>query len=1145
MPRRNPRLIESDTEEDINISSNSESEYTDTDNSENESEYSDTEDNIEKVIDNDISDEEFNKEENDSDINLLSNKLLNSSINENSLTNKPFDECYEELNKFFKENVYNYSPEKKDKKTKKIIQKAYYVKNDKIYYDISFKMNEDRSFSKYKDGVKDTYEVYLRCQYILRKDYSFLFINLSEYETFLILLNNVINNPNIKKSINYNKYKLDIIETYTLIVPLLIDIDYHYIDKYEGRRLYEEIIDIILKEIELLIRYHYNLDIYDNKLNIYVYSKDSISDNPKNNDKKDGFHIGIYIPIILTDYMSIHNELVERLSKYDIINEWFKKYDIKTPLDDFIDKHLKDRPYMMTGCTKYLIENNYKPSPVYNLDIKKCRCDNIENFKNYSVIKSSVAQFYLKNTEPLKLIKPFNNIKQDKEKNKKNNTSNRKSSIDLDTPTDRDDDYFKINNDYTIEEIEYLTTLIKSETIGSGKYENWRNLSWAIWSYTETYNTEEIKFRLRTIIHNLMKRGEGYNYNDQEKILNEYNTNKEKHTLGTLLHFAKKDNEVEYNKFQNERKRKREDINKEYRTDTNITREEEYNIDFEKVNFSNKIMSDLFLYKNVIEAIKYFYKFHIYDGSNIYRLQFTTENKTTIINFSNEIKKQSYKEDMNNIKELDEKEIDLINNTDEYGMQFIKDVITNKKIKTDKGTIFKKSIKLYDALSKTLQFNISIKSDDLLKDNLLYGINYYNKYDIIVKRVQYFNTSKIAKYFYFDDILSSNLNIDYNDDLIKPFIKYIDDVICTIKKDEEEKNEEYYNVIEQKKYYVYNYLKSIFNRKKNNTCLLLVAKKAGTGKTSFSKLINAVISNNLGCAIPGEDFLNDTYNGADIDDKLFISLEEVEVADTPQQRINISNKIKNLITNDTVRIRKIRQDPKNKENFVSYCITSNSYCPVIMDNEAMNRRFAVFDINNKQSDKFYNDFYNHLDNKEALTHFYNFIKNNEFHCHCNSPNCPEHSDKPFEQRDGIMTPEKKKLIYSCAISDEKFLTDFYYLWKYAIAKNKDFKHLDKDDNTKINITFTQLYIEYKNYCKFLEIKPHSKDFFSRYCDDGLLTHFRGSSRTERIYKTIDELRDWLFNKKYIGDFDDYNFDDEDEVFEYGEYIFGDKVIVFH
>lgn len=1096
---------------------------------------SETDENIDKVIDNDISDDEFNKDNKDTDINLLSKELSNNL----SISNKKFEECYEELNEFFNKNVYNYSPDKKDKDKKKIIMKAFYIKNGKKYDNIEFKQNKNLTFSLFKDNKKQE-DIYLRCQYVVRSDYSFLFIKISEYPIFLKLLNAVANHPDITKE-KYNKYRLDIIETYSLICPLLFDIDYHYKNKYDGKRLYEEIIDIILKEIKKLVKKHYKLK---EILKYYVFYKDEISDDK--DGYKDGFHIFVDIPIKITDYMFIHDELVERLKKYEEIINWFKKYEIETLLKNFIDTHLKDRPYMMIGCSKYL-PPFYKASPVYKLNINKSKDKNIEEFKKNSVINCSIQKYLLNNIDALEYNKPFNNnVKKTSSKKQKIN-----NEADIETPTitieKKNKDIYKINLENTLDDIEFLTSLVDPEDIGIGKYSNWMGLGFGIESYQETYNDDETKGRLNIIVHNLMRRGEGYNYKDTERLINDYDSNKGEFTLATLHFFAQKGNKEEYDKFIKERMKR---LNKDKEdlllklSDNNIAYQEDYDIIFEKENFSNKTMSDIFLYKNVIEALKYFYKYHIYDGNNIYRLQFTTENKKTIIEFSNEIKKQSYKDDMNNIKELNDKEVELINNTDEYGMNFIKDAIICKKIKTDKGAIFKKSIKLYDALSKTLQFNISIKSDDLLKNSLVYGINYYNKYDIIVKRLQYFNTSIIAKYFYFDDILSSNFIVNDIPDLIKPFIKYIDDVICTIKKNDDEKNDDYYNVIEQKKYYVYNYLKSIFKRSKNNTAILLIAKKAGTGKTSFSKLINAVISNNLGSTIPGEDFLNDTYNGADMDNKLFISLEEVEIADTMQQRINISNKIKNLITNDTVRIRKIRQDPKNKENFVSYCITSNAYCPVIMDNEAMNRRFAVFEINNKQSDKFYTDFHNLLENKEAVRIFYNFIKNNEFHCHCKSPNCPEHSEKPFEQRDAIMTPEKKKLIYSCANSDEKFLVDFYYLCNYAITKNKKFKHLDKDDNTKINITYSQLYIEYKKYCKFLEIKPHSKEFFKTYCDDDLLTRFRESYYTERIYKTINEYREWLFNKKLIADVDDYNFNDEYEVFEYADFYFNGKTINF-
>lgn len=1066
----------------------------------------------------------------DIDINEKMQDLdLNKSL---KLTNKPFAEALTDLMIFL------------NQKTE--------IKRDNITFNP--KLNEPFIFQKFINGQLDTNNnEYLRVQ---RVQGSYFYVKIGDYLEFTILLNDVINNPNIRGKINYEAFKYNFFETYPDIVPLLFDIDYHYNNKYEGKRLYDEIIDIIINGIKKIVNDHYELE---EKLKLYVMTKNQITFDNEKNDYKDGFHIFVDIPIKLSDYMSIHDELVELLKENEILNNWFKKYQIKTELNDFIDTHLKDKPFMMLGCTKYLAVNNYKPSPVYDLDLNKCEDDNIKEFKKFSVIKTSVNKFFLAGRrKALKLIKIFKYIPKvmkttNKQPNKKQKLDNNEGvDVDLNTPTEAD--YFIINLDYTIDEIEFLTTLIKPETIGTGKYNNWLALVFAIWSYTETYNDEETKGRLKLIIHNLMRRGAGYKYNDTERLINDYNSDKGRFRLGTLIDFAKKDNPEAYEKFKQERENKKQEQLKEqlkeqlqdYRADTKIIKEEPYNIAFTKENFSNKIMSDLFLYNNVIEAIKYFYKYHIYDGTNIYRLQFTIENKSEIVDFSNEIKKQSYKEDMNNIKELDKDEIELINNTTEYGMQFIKDVIMTKKEKTPKGTIFKKSIKLYDALSKTLQFNISIKSDDLFKDTLLYGINYYNQYDIIIKRIQYFNTSKIAKYFYFDDILASKLNINSDDELIKPFIDFIDNVICTIKKPDTEKDEDYFNLIEQKKYYVYNYLKTIFNRKKNNTCLLLVAKKAGTGKTTFSKLINNVISNNLGSALPGADFFNDSYNGSDMDDKLFISLEEVEIGDTAQQRVNISNKIKNLITNDKIRIRKMRKDPKNKENTTSYCITSNAYSPVIMDNQAMNRRFAIFDINNKQSDKFYTDLNNQLENKEALKHFYNFIKNNEFHCHCKSPNCPECSDKPFEQQDAIMTPEKKNLIYNCAISDEKFLVDFYYLWKFAIAKKLDFQHLDEGDKTKINITFSQFYIEYKNYCKYFEIKPHTKDFFYRYCDEDLLIRFRTSYRTERIYKTIEEYREWLCNQNYIGQYDSYNFDDKDEVFEFGNYYFGlsdDDVVI--
>lgn len=1154
MPRRHSRVIESDTEEDINISSNSESEYTDTD-----SDY----DNINNVIDNDISDEEFNKEENDSDsdVNLLSNELFTSSISEKSLTNKTFEECYEELNKFFKENVYNYSPEKKDKKTKEIIQEGYYVKNDKKYYDITFEKNEDGSFSIHKNGIKDTYEVYLRCQYIVRKDYSFLFIKLSEYETFLILLNNVINNPNIKKSINYNKYKLDIIETYTLIVPLLIDIDYHYIDKYDGRRLYEEIIDIILKEIELLVRNHYNLDIYDDKLNIYVYSKDSISDNPKNNDKKDGFHIGIYIPILLTDYMGIHNEFVEKLSKYDIINEWFKKYDIKTTLDDFIDTHLKDRPYMMTGCTKYLPENNYKPSPVYNLDLKRCRCDNIENLKKYSVIKSSVAQFYLKKTEPLKLIKPFNTLlklsssSDEKPKSKKQKIDN-DNEIDLDTPTQNKKYNYtskkEINDRYTYEDLEkgvnlwnyqYIKEDDKKEIKELKEQKNkifynnirdekgWLFNACSLLSWFD--DKKELENKKWILINKFSMKLPEFDYdldNNKKVILSSYK--KDKYNCVNINHFwdnCKEFNEEEtLNIINNAYKRNSQNKLIQYE-DINEVKTLNYNILFDKESNFNPYKFDKLFEKNIIDAIKYFYNYYVYIGSDVfYKLVFKYEYGRKIYDFQ-EIKSNKYL-DLNLKKELTKEEIEYINNYNEFGYHRIKNAI---KVESKKQKIY--CISFYNALDTTKTFFTSKCINDITQ-NLYYGIKGLNKYNIQVSNNLFFNENNLKRCLYFDDILNTNININENDNYLQLFKYYIDNYIIKRTADDND-----FNLIEQKRFYIYNYLKTIFNFKKNHTCLILLGGQ-GTMKSTLGKMIISTISNKIGRCLTGSEFLNETYNGSILEDALFVQLEELKVAENGYQHNDMINNLKNIITADELRIRKILKNPEFKKTFISYLITSNFNCPLKISYD--DRRYVVMEINNKcDDDKFITRLNKLFENKDGLTSLYNYFKNTNFTCKCNDKNCLYHNfndenSKPFEHIEGILTPEKRRIIQGTSNIFEQFEVDFYYQIKYDMAKNKLLNNksyiiYDKDDinNSKFHITISKFYGEFKNYLELKKInKIPKKSNFSQSLINGLF-NYSSKDNTEIINISINDYRNLLFKNSIIDIDDDYIFIDNE-----GEFI---------
>ena len=198
-----------------------------------------------------------NEDNEDIDIN---EKMQELNLNKNlKLTNKPFAEALTDLMIFL------------NKKTE--------AKRDNITFE--HKLNEPFIFQKFINGQLDTENnEYLRVQ---RVQGSYFYVKIGDYLEFTILLNDVINNPNIRGKINYNAFKYNFFETYPDIVPLLFDIDYHYNNKLEGKRLYNEIIDIIINGIKKIVNDHYELE---EKLKLYVMTKPQITyDNEKGDYK--------------------------------------------------------------------------------------------------------------------------------------------------------------------------------------------------------------------------------------------------------------------------------------------------------------------------------------------------------------------------------------------------------------------------------------------------------------------------------------------------------------------------------------------------------------------------------------------------------------------------------------------------------------------------------------------------------------------------------------------------------------------------------------------------------------------------------------------------------------------------------------------
>lgn len=1182
MPRKNNKRTINDTDDELTEneysetpnnrywSKSSESETSDNENSESENENEgydtegyDTEENIEKVMNNDISDETLKSKEDD--INLLSdnfNKMSvedpNVYINDNTLNkliiddyepiNKSVDYCYNQLEQF---KIKHYAGSYKNKDGLKCVMDKDFIRINK--YD-----NKEKNDGLFTFNDK-TYLMILRVGK-MQELRGKLFIEKDDYLTFLKLINNIVNNPNVFNC-NYNEYYLNYLERLPPVCPLLIDCDIKYSNK-KDYRIYNIIKNDIINECNNILKEYYNLD---NPL-YYLFEKNNAT--PKNIIKdgknkiifKDGFHLGYMIPINHNEYEGFYNELRQRI----LLKDSFKKLlnenkDITdTNINEIIDNCMtNNQAYMMIGNTKYE-QDNYEPSPYYKLTLTND--ENYETNKKYSVILFSNYQFYLTNTEPLKLIKPFNNLlnsssvdSEDKPKNKKqklDEPNDNNNDNDLETPTLNKKDCYKskkeINERYTYEDLERGVNLWNYQNIKEDDKKEIKELKeqknkifnknisdekgWlfnvcSLLSWFDDKNDLENKKWI--LINKFSMKLPEFNYdleNNKKIILTSYK--KDKYNCVNINHFwancKEFDEEETLNIINNAYKRNSKNSLIQYE-DINEVQSIRYNLLFDKeINF-NPYKFDKLFENNIIDAIKYFYKYYIYVGSDtFYKLIFKYEYERKIFEFQ-EIKGIKNL-DLNLKKDLNDKEREFLMNYNEFGYHRIKNAI--KKEKKDKY-----SISFYNVLDTTKTFFTSTIINDITQD-LYYGIKGLNKYNIQISNNLYFNENNLKRCLYFDDILNSNIEVEEDNEYLLFFKKYIDNHI--LKRNEEDND---YNLIEQKRFYIYNYLKTIFNFKKNHTCLILLGGQ-GSMKSTFGKMIIKCIGEKISRSLTGSEFLNESYNGSILEDNLFIQLEELKVAENGYQHNDMINNLKNLITADTARIRKILKNPSFHKTFISYLITSNYNCPLKISYD--DRRYCVFEINNKnKDDKFITELNNLFDNKDALIALYNYFKNTNFTCKCKDKNCIYHNmEKPFEYLDGVLTPEKMKIIQGTSNIFEQFLVDFYYQIKYDYYNEKELNNKkyiiydnDNFDNSKFNITITKFYGEFKSYLEMKKInKIPKKKIFQQSLIDGL---FKESTldHTEIMNISINEYRKLLFNNHIIDNDDDYNFIDSD-----GEFI---------
>ena len=701
---------------------------------------------------------------------------------------------------------------------------------------------------------------------------------------------------------------------------------------------------------------------------------------------------------------------------------------------------------------------------------------------------------------------------------------------------------------YTLKDINDLLHLVPDNKWDD--YDTWMKLTWSAYSFIFTGNNsknKELKKELIEIIKNHNQRGKGYDEKETLKKLKQ--CKKYSICLSTLKNEAKKENEEEYNKIMN-RIKDRQIL----QLNNNDEEYKDFNIDNNKtVNYTNEYIEGLnneyntvklrnLFRTNIIDFINYFYKYHVIDNNGvIYELQKVIYNGISIL---------KYKElDFDKLYSPQKIEKRKITNEELLNLKNIKDIRLYNLIPLKKEDDLP-NIDLYTLLKKTFIDNTAIIEDDPIKD-IIYGTKYYNKYGILIKHDIYFNINKISSLFHYSPILKTNYFIKEDDPRLNNFKFWIDNIICKRTKDDND-----INLIEQKRYYIYNYLKTIFLRKKNQTCLLLCGNNHGTGKSTFHYLLTKILTEALSKTVEGETFFKTTYKGEYTDNKLYLGLEEVKVGENNAQYIEISNILKSFITQlfDNSEKKYEKQKDNKAETCVSLCITSNYNNPIKI--EKGDRRYAVFNCNYKfdnETDKdiFFNRLYNDLNNEEVIKTIYNYVKNTEFKCNCKDKDCIYHNqNKDFNYLSALKTPERETMIFKSTNNQEKFLIEFYNqaLFSYIRNKIKDqYKDLlDKpsiksiqlkylsiiDDKPLINITYTQFYQSYKKYCETYKIKPVNSDVFKGSFNNNLLTQITNNpkinNKTLRIYKTLDEYKEWLIDNNLFNNNYYYNFEDLDE-----------------
>jgi hypothetical protein len=264
------------------------------------------------------------------------------------------------------------------------------------------------------------------------------------------------------------------------------------------------------------------------------------------------------------------------------------------------------------------------------------------------------------------------------------------------------------------------------------------------------------------------------------------------------------------------------------------------------------------------------------------------------------------------------------------------------------GKNFQKFKSIHDDISDIKEFIEKYLLNNVI---IIDNINFYPIEQILikVKGKLYFNTYKRSNFMILAD-KEQEENKDYSS--FFPAIENLLRHICI--------TEELYNYV--LKWYAW---KVQHPSIKLSTALIFQSEQ-GTGKSFFQEIIIQTIFGHLWTSINQEN-IEDKYN-LYMFETLLVNIEEAINDDTKEK---ISQKLKNLVSDNTISIRKMNNDPFTVMCFANLTMNTNTHKPIKIENN--DRRYTIIGYQNKKIDKTIIQAV--LDNKDyEIKAFYYYLK---------------------------------------------------------------------------------------------------------------------------------------------------------------------------